>query len=388
MQFFYFLKNLFKKFLFDIKKIFKNICSFFYNKLFNKTSLKILFCVISIAFIIFSPYYIFNKQNYQINLNEYLNLSNKQKVVLNLWHIETFEGGSNSRAKFLEKQAIKFNKKNNNCFISISTLTEEQLILNLKEHKLPDMFSFGIGTGYLISSYLQILEENNQIRKDLINYGKLGDDLLCYPYTLSGYCLISYEDLLTDGNVDNFASKKVNKKEIKGITFSSDNFINTSKTLINYGYKDLSKNDYMYAPSTYEAYLNFIKKKSISLLGTARDVARCKNREKNGSLSSCNYKFLAGYSDLIQYIGVIKNIEKIKSDYATDFTRFLTLDLCQSDLKNYGLFSTTNLDIYENDYMNDFENQLNKKLDSINVFSNLKDIEEENKNSFNILFNN
>ncbi|MBQ9793087.1 MAG: hypothetical protein IJW32_05070 [Clostridia bacterium] len=305
-----------------------------------------------------------------------------------MWHIETFEGGSNSRAKFLEKQSMKFNKENNNCFISVSNLTEEQLVLNLKANKMPDMFSFGIGAGYLISSYLQNLENNSQIRKDLIDYAKIGDDLFSYPYILSGYCLISYENLINEGNVNNFASKTVNKKEIKGITFSNDNFINTSKVLMSCGYKSLNKNDYLYASSTYEAYLNFIKKKSISLLGTARDVARCKNREKNGNLSSCNYQFLTGYSDLIQYIGVVKNVEKIKSDYAADFAKFLTLPSSQIDLKNYGLFSTTNVDVYENDYMNDFENQLNKKLESINVFTNLNDVAKVNKNSFDILFNN
>ncbi|MBQ3213842.1 MAG: hypothetical protein IJB10_02410, partial [Clostridia bacterium] len=318
---------------------------------------------------------------------EYLNLSNKQKVVINLWHIETFEGGSNSRAKFLEKQAIKFNKENNNCFISVSTLTEEQLFLNLKENKLPDMFSFAVGSGYLISSYLQKLDNNSQIRKDLINYGKIGDNLIAYPYILSGYCVISHNSLLIDDNLNNFISNTTNKKEIKGITYSKDNFINTSKVLIKNNYKNLNKSDYLFANSTYEAYLNFINKKSISLLGTARDVSRCKNREKNGKLSSCKYIFLPNYSDLIQYVGVSKTIEKEKKNYALEFSKFLTLPTSQLDLKNYGLFSTTDVKLYKTDYMCDFEDELKKELTSINVFTNKKDIDFENENCFNNLFN-
>ena len=210
-----------------------------------------------------------------------------------------------------------------------------------------------MGAGYLISTYLQNLENNNQVRKDLIDYAKAGNDLLSYPYILSGYCLISYANLLTEGNINNFASKIVNKKEIKGITFSCDNYINTSKSLTSNGYKNLNKNNYLYAASTYDAYLNFINKKAISLLGTARDVARCKNREKNGNLSFCNYQYLTGYTDLIQYVGVVKNIEKIKKNYATDFAKFLTLPSSQQDLKNYGLFSGLQRGVNDFNFIND-----------------------------------
>ena len=40
-----------------------------------------------------------------------------------------------SRAKFLEKQATLFNKKQKDCFIVIKTLTEDQLFMNLEKKK-------------------------------------------------------------------------------------------------------------------------------------------------------------------------------------------------------------------------------------------------------------
>ena len=129
------------------------------------------------------------------------------------------------------------------------------------------------------------------------------------------------------------------------------------------GYSNLNKNDYLYSNSTYDAYLNFVSKKSLTLLGTARDLARCKNRETNGSLNSCSYKFLSGYTDMIQCVGVVKSSNNIED--AKQFATFLTNKQSQQNLKNYGLFSTTREDLYEKDYMNDFEEVLTATLDFI-----------------------
>ena len=55
-------------------------------------------------------------------------------------------------------------------------MDEQQLILNLKQNILPDMFSFGVGVGYLISGYLTQLENNSNVRTDLIEYSKINNE--------------------------------------------------------------------------------------------------------------------------------------------------------------------------------------------------------------------
>ena len=334
------------------------------------------------------PNFIFNKKNYELNLNKYLGLENKEKIVLNLWHIETFEGGTNSRTRFIEKQAINFNKQNNNCFISVTKITEDQLVLNFKQGLLPDIFSFGVGVGYLISSYLTELESNNCIRSDLIDYGKINKDIYAYPYILSGYCLITHQNMLnTQEDYDKtFSSKKVGKKDIKGLSITLSSYLNSSEVLLKQGLNDINKNNLLQNQTTYNAYTNFIAKKAVSLLGTARDVARCKNREVNGTLNSCNYTFLSGYTDLIQYVGVCKNLSKTKNDYAKSFSKYLTLNSSQKALANFGLFTTNNKSIYASGYMKEFENVLQKKLSSVNVFNSYEQITKNNLTSFNNLF--
>ncbi len=383
MQFFIFFKNFFVK----LFLIFKNITIF----LFSKKILKIIFCCIVLIFLIFSPAIIFNKDKYQLDLNKYLNLNNNKKIVLTIWHVESFEGGTNSREKYLEKQAIKFNKLNNNCFINIETMSEEQLWLNLKENKCPDIFSFGTGVGYMLSSMLTSLGENNAIREDLKQYCMISKDIMAYPFLLSGYCAITKEiynqgnQLLKEKKFNNIIK---NKKEIKGIGFSQTSFNDISQVLIKNGVESLKEDNLYSCNSTYEAYTNFLSNKFITLIGTARDVARCKNRESNGNLSCCSYEFLGGFSDLIQFVGVCKNSSKERKIYAKSFAKFLTTETCQKDIKNYGLFSTTNLSLYENGYMVEFEKVLKKELTSINAFMDIQQINKQKEISFKNLFKN
>lgn len=365
-------------------------CSFnkFLSKILNKKTAKAVLCICSIAFLVFAPSFIFNKSNYKINMNEYLNLTSKEKIVLNLWHIETFEGGTNSRKMYLENQAIKFNKQNNNCFVSVKTLTEEQLFLNLQSGASADIYSFGIGAGYMLPSLLMELPKNNNVRKDLQEYANLNNNIYAYPYILSGYALISHNSLVNETNsiLELLQSKTMNKKTVAGVCFANETSINPSQVLVENNIKDINKQNYLQCTTTYNAYTNFLSKKAVSLLGTARDVARIKNRELNGSISSCSYNFLGGYSDLIQYVGISKNLTKQQVMYATNFANFLTSSPCQTALKNYGLFSISANKIYEEDYMSNFEDALIKPLKSTNVFSNLQAIENQKNASFNILF--
>ena len=339
--------------------------------------LKFTFCILCFLFIIICPIFIFNVEGYTLNLNEFFNLSNSSKTILTIYHIETFEGGTNSRSKYLERQASLFNKRYPNCFLVVKTLTPDELALNLRKNELPDLYSFGVGVGEYLAGFLEELEDNGNVRKDLINYGERQEKLLAYPYILSGYCLISHENLLSgleSSDISNYTlSTKYNNKEVKGLSIATKSLINPMLALkennVNFNVFDLIEFD-----STYGAYNNFIAKKSVSLIGTARDLARCKNREINGSLSSCRYTFLGEFSDLVQYISVVDSGSDAREYYAKLFANFLLSDNAQSALSKYGLFSVNGKNIYESGYMLEFENILSKDLTSVNAFISKEEI--------------
>ena len=359
----FFLKKIFKK-LVNIAKI-----------ILNKKILKMSFCFFCILFLFFAPYFVFCKNNFKVD-NDLFILPNSQKKVLTMWHIETFEGGSASREKYLHSCAKKFSNIEKNCLIVIKTLSYEQLLANLEnKDNLPDLFSFGIGSGYLLSSYLSELSKNTIIRDDLACYGMINDCIFAYPYIMSGYCVISRK---TDGNNLDFdltsalkAKTNANKKNI-GFSFSFNKFLNPLNALDPNILKDIKlEKDALIESSSYEAYNSFISNKEVcSLLGTTRDFVRIKNREEKGSIGNINYYFLPSYTDLVQYVAVNKFSSNEKIILSKKFSQFLTEEECQSLLSNYGLFSTNGKRIYKDtDQMSNFEKCLTSTLISQNVFS-------------------
>ena len=46
--------------------------------------------------------------------------------ILELWHIESFEGGVGSRAGWLKKRSTAFEKQNKGCLVNVTVLTPER----------------------------------------------------------------------------------------------------------------------------------------------------------------------------------------------------------------------------------------------------------------------
>ncbi len=333
------------------------------------------------------PKFVFNKNNYQYDFGGFFDLQKEQQSVLTIWHVETFEGGTASRKSFLQKVAMNYNKKNKNCFFVIKQMNLEQFKINLENNQQADIYSFGVGAGQYLSESLEVLSKNNNIRSDLSLYGFKQNNCFAYPYILSGYvCITRQKYCVADNKNKILLSKNVNNTIKPGFGFTGNEVLNFSKVLVENGFKKLDEKDYFSCDNFYEAYNMFLADKFCTLIGTARDLARCKNREQLGSLSECQYNFLEGYSDLIQYIGVNKNLDEIKMKIAKDFCEFITNENSQEMLKNYGLFTINNNLIYESGYMKDFELILHKNLKSTNVFATSEQILQNKQDSYKDLF--
>lgn len=340
------------------------------------------FCVFCILFLTISPFYLFHKENYKLNLNEYFDLENSTKVVLTIHHIETFEGGTASREKYLMQQTVAFNKMFSNCFIVIKTLSPDQLALNIRNNNLPDLYSFGVGCGDMVRGFLCNIKNSLSVRNDLLENGKANGELLAYPYILSGYVLISHDNLTeTDETLSALCASNGNNLGI-----SVANNYNFAEVLTQNNIT-LKQTDILEAENSYDAYKNFLEKKSKTLLGTARDLARIKNRESLGTIDACKYNFLGSYTDLVQYISVVDSGKSAKMLYAKKFAEFLTTSPAQKSLSNFGLFSTTQ-NIYKDDYMRSFESALSGKLSTPNAFISAQDLLFQTQQSKEKLFTN
>lgn len=52
--------------------------------------------------------------------------------ILELWHIESFEGGVGSRAGWLKRRSAAFEKQNKGCLVNVTVLTAEQAVEKLE----------------------------------------------------------------------------------------------------------------------------------------------------------------------------------------------------------------------------------------------------------------
>lgn len=369
MRFFSFFKTIF----IIITKIFK----IFKQPIFKK--IYVVFGVIAlVSFLVLTPTFIFNKNNFMVDVSNLLSQKNSQKQVLTLWHIETFEGGSANRAKYLEKVAQNFNKTQKTCFIIVKTLTENQLFLNLEQNKYADIYSFGVGSGYMLSSFLQVLNENKEIREDIQQYSMINDNIYAYPYMFGGYVAITRE---VDKN------QTINQKKVKELVFGNNSFINPVEAMNSSSFNKIINNDCVYNVSSYQAYCDFVEHKAKTLIGTSRDYARINNRESLGTISSCSYDYLGSYTDLIQYIGINKNLNVAKKDLSQKFCAYLTSEQSQQLIKDIGLFGVTKNKIYDKNEYSNFENVfLNSQIKSINVFKNASEIENLKQQSLKKYF--
>lgn len=360
-------------------------------KITLKTIFEVFFCVFCIFFLVFSPKFIFNEENYALDINKFLTSEKKSKIVLTIHHVETFEGGSRSRSQFLENEAMLFNKKYPHIFISVITLTPQQLFLNLADGNLPDIYSFGTGVGEYIGGHLLSLDWDKNIRDDKKSYCTLGGKVLCYPYIQSGYFLITNENLLKNSKkIANFDEISLNSRlqsVIKGKNIVNGLSVGMDYTSPTSAIRDLraSKDDCVVFHSPYKAYCNFVEGGSVSLLGTMRDVIRCKNREMNGKMSSCIYTPLGSFSDLVQYVGVVDKPNLITCGASKLFASYLVSENPQSHLADYGLFSCSEKNIYIDEPMASIEREFSI-TQSLSAFTPLAEIESKRAGELSKIF--
>ncbi|MBQ0017076.1 MAG: hypothetical protein KBT30_00410, partial [Clostridiales bacterium] len=333
-----------------------------FNKVALKYIVKIAISVLLICYLFFAPLTIFKSLSAnQSNINHEIEV--EYMGILELWNIDTFEGGSVSRTNFLEKQAIKFEKEHTGTFIMISNMSLEQAKLNLENGKTPDLVSFGIGVGEDLIQSLKPFSNNFDVRSDLLSGGKYKNSQLAIPYILGGYTLVSDTDYQKQNNFT--------ITNCLGFGGASQN-----NTVVSLAVNDITFNNYFDKSKemdSFTAYDRFLSKKFDTLLGTQRDLYRVKNRIEKNTMTQKNYVMLPNFSDLVQYVGICST-DAVRYEICNMFVKKLLSVETQSTLNGINMFSTLNLSLYEGDEFEIMEKALSKNLKTISVFSSEQDL--------------
>ena len=344
-----------------------------FSKIFNKKKFQFIFrCFVAllvIAFTIIMPLKVIP------NFLKAKSLTSESREfdfmgVLEVWHIETFEGGSVSRSSWLEKKGTEFSKLNEGCYLMINTMSLEQVKLNLESGKRPNMFSFGIGVGATISNYLSEYTGKVSVRDDLLDSGTINNKIYAIPYILGGYAIFTNNELTRNLTNVGFGTKDLNN-------FAVSLLLNNYKIELNNECENID---------SFTAYDRYINERIGVLVGTQRDSYRVNNRISNGKMSNQNIKYLGGFSDLIQYMAIAScNTKEYKM--CEKFIEYLQTKKVQSSLTDINMFSTIGTKLYTSGYLNEIESQLQNNLKTINVFLNDDILTNLRKNALDYITN-
>ena len=251
------------------------------------------------------------------------------KGIINVWQIDSFEGGTGSRKNFLSDMARTFEKKNDGVLVMVSSHTAESAEESFKKGVYPDLISYGYGVE--ITGIIELKTEKD------FDGGKVGDKQFAVPWCRGNYVLIENPEAKGENTV--VSESKYTLPEV----CAAINELNLSNCV----YEE---------PLT--AYITFVGGKAKYLIGTQRDIVRLENR-------GFNYKAtpLFKFNDLYQYISAFNNGDE-KSYFAKKYLSMLLSDETQKKLSKIRMFSCFTSVEYEGVF-NEMQKETAEKMPSV-----------------------
>ncbi|MBR2974713.1 MAG: hypothetical protein IKC47_03110 [Clostridia bacterium] len=326
--------------------------------------LKIVLCVTLSIFVVFCFCYVAPLLHTKpLQQQEY-------RGVIDLWHVETFEGGSQNRQKWLNNVVRTFEKAHKGVYVCVATYTHQQAVEKLEAGQSFDVISFSVGTGNALLPHLAPLEVATQdVLDGFVDAGRVRGTQYALCYSTGFYALFARQKHLDSLGVTNLAADalncnldvKIGKNVVKlqpvGCGFGA--FNNPTRAL-----PELRCDRLL---TQYQAYEQFVGGKGfVVLLGTQRDAYRLTNRVQQGKMEDLAFCVLPTYTDLAQYLGISSSAGE-KSEACRQLVGYLTSKEVQHSLCNVYLLSPTDLEVYGEGWMRQAQDAL-PTMSTPNVF--------------------
>lgn len=315
-----------------------------------------VFCLVVVLLIlsIAPALALFFKSN-DITKQELFGQESEFKGILTVWNIDTFEGGSVSKSDLIESIAREFEKNNKGLFVFVENMSVEEFSQRI-ENESPDIISFGSGLFSIMENYCcQQANNSPQIYENILKSVMYEEKTNIYPWCMGGYYLLSSYEALQEYDIEQInlvderfnlgKTKNYNNKsfEIKSLTLGTSEYHSSVEALKELGEikYDCLDEEYV-SQTTYQAYVKFCNNKAAVLLGTHRDLTRLKNKLHQGVFSGLK-TVLIKFSDMLQYAGVVRTDDEIRTKYSNLFCQFLQSDYAQNKIAKTNLLPVIKL---------------------------------------------
>ncbi len=285
--------------------------------------------------------------------------------VIELWNIDSFESGTYSKMTYLQQCLNKFQQKNKGTYVVIRNLSEGECLNLMNGGVFPDLISCSYGVSEKFKQYFSVFSTGEfDIKKEFLQAGsnKKGE-IVGLPWCYGCYYLISSQTKLdkVDGlqggcNLNEIAfdceyEYKAGKhiKTSKSIVFGEGDYLMPKNALIAYNKarsiqtENLSQSE-LVMKSQYSAYSAFLANDATILLGTQRDVWRMMAREDSGKVSNVIYLPLSNWTDLVQYVFILKTSEGNRRNCAEKFAASIVSEDNQKEIEKIGMFPVRDVD--------------------------------------------
>lgn len=191
--------------------------------------------------------------------------SAREKQIVEIWNVDTFEGGKGSRTAFLSKVAMRVESDGDVRYL-VASYTAEGALAALSGGMMPDVLSFGLGLGDFAPYATELPGELTGGRKEC-----------AVPWCRGKYFLFSLDGTFGEGET--------------AISCGGSNLPAVAAAYAGICGEELSSS---------AAYTGFLAGEYRCLLGTQRDVCRFSSRG-----TEVFSRELKGYCDLFQYVCVL-----------------------------------------------------------------------------------
>ena len=121
--------------------------------------------------------------------------------MLELWNVESFEGGCGSRQAWLTGRAAKFENKNKGLYVHVTTLSPSQAKDKLQRGDKFDIVGFSTGVGAMFAEYLTAVDMPASVPDNFRKSATFGNNTYAFPYLSGIYCLFARQSEITCENL-------------------------------------------------------------------------------------------------------------------------------------------------------------------------------------------
>ena len=282
--------------------------------------------------------------------------------VINLWLVDSFEGGSGSRQSWFTKRSAQFESQNKGVFVCVTALTESQLLAKLADGQKFDLLCFSRGVGAKVLQNLAPMDVDfGCVLDNFAQSGRVHNSTYAVPIFAGTYCVFARKsqqngDVLANCLTTTF-KRKVGKNTITlaPLVCGFSVYNSPLTALAKSGVKGAFQPDY--STTQYTAYEQFVANKSaVTLLGTQRDMYRLGKKLELGKMEELLFAPLTAYTDLVSYVGISKHTSNLS--ICQKYVQYLLTDTVQQSVRDISMFSVTCQNLYTNEWYSACESGL------------------------------